>query len=378
MSATWFRRSSRSSGGNSRNTCPKRFAFSSRNWSRYNAAAIKARASIASPRMLTVMCRTDQALRPAAAAPGASPIKTARLTNPVASGPVKTPTAPARYTRSLTTWSSIRKSASIESAGATPISVSCATPTTWHAIPRRGAASVRPGGGGRSPAYGASASAVATPYSPSARRWARRTTRVKRRPLEWGRRESRGHLPDETRRHPRNDIRVVDVQHEPRRRMLAGVHDLENDPHLLGARDRRRGRWPVHLEHVAGHDPVGTATVDEDDLLRRGEDVAVPLSDHEALESLHHRSGAHSTWIRERLERKRQVSVLDARELHDQLIQNLLALHLRDPGDAQRHHHPAPASDVAVDAHDQERIPHMVRRAPWRRDRDLVERDRGR
>src|SRR6266571_4926345 len=151
--------------------------------------------------------------------------------------------------------------------------------------------------------------------------------------------------------------------------MLAGVHDLENDPHLLRTRARCAGRRPVHLEHVAGHDAVGTATVDEDDLLRRGEDVVVPLSDHDAFESLHHWSGAHSTWIRERLERKRQVAVADARELHDQLGQNLLALHLRDAGDAQRHHDTAPASDVTVNAYDQERVAYMVRSAPGRRDR---------
>src|SRR6059058_3193792 len=52
-------------------------------------------------------------------------------------GPVNSATAEARNTRSLTTWSSTRKSARMESTGATPTGVSCVTPTTCTAAPAR-------------------------------------------------------------------------------------------------------------------------------------------------------------------------------------------------------------------------------------------------
>src|SRR5207302_104489 len=81
----WFNWSSRSSGGNNRNTGPKRFALSSWNCSRYSAAAMNASASMARPKTLTVMWRIDQAPRPDAGAPsGASPISNARPRSPVA------------------------------------------------------------------------------------------------------------------------------------------------------------------------------------------------------------------------------------------------------------------------------------------------------
>src|SRR2546422_5679214 len=146
---------------------------------------MKASASSASPSTLSVTCKINQALPPPeGSAPGPSPISNASPTRPVASGPVNSATAEARNTRSLMTCSSIRKSARIDSTGATPTGVSCATPTTCAVAPERGAPSVKARGAGRSPANGASASAVARPYSPSARRCGTRTTGALRRPRQ--------------------------------------------------------------------------------------------------------------------------------------------------------------------------------------------------
>src|SRR2546428_635081 len=174
----WFNWSSRSSGGNNRNTGPKRFALSSWNCSRYRAAAMNASASMARPKTLTVMWRIDQAPRPDAGAPsGASPISNARPRSPVASGPVNTPTADARNRPSLAACSATRNRASMESVGATPTKgVSCATPITCAASPSSGTPSPSARDAGRSPANGANASAVANAYRPSAIRCGARTT----------------------------------------------------------------------------------------------------------------------------------------------------------------------------------------------------------
>src|SRR5437764_737522 len=211
----WFNWSSRSSGGNNRNTGPKRFALSSWNCSRYRAAAMNASASMARPKTLTVMWRIDQAPRPDAGAPsGASPISNARPRSPVASGPVNTPTADARNRPSLAACSATRNRASMESVGATPTKgVSCATPITCAASPSSGTPSPSARDAGRSPANGANASAVANAYRPSAIRCGTRTTgRKAPAPLSAvaGRRSGR-HLPDEPHRHAGNEVGVADI-----------------------------------------------------------------------------------------------------------------------------------------------------------------------
>src|SRR2546430_3839240 len=46
--------------------------------------------------------------------------------------------------------------------------------------------------------------------------------------------ESGRHLPDEPHRHARNEVGMVDVEDQSRRRMIPRVHDLDHDLHLLG------------------------------------------------------------------------------------------------------------------------------------------------
>src|SRR3989454_64222 len=312
----WFNWSSRSSGGNNRNTGPKRFALSSWNCSRYRAAAMNASASMARPKTLTVMWRIDQAPRPDAGAPsGASPISNARPRSPVASGPVNTPTADARNRPSLAACSATRNRASMESVGATPTKgVSCATPITCAASPSSGTPSPSARGAGRSPANGANASAVANAYRPSAIRCGTRTTgRKAPAPLNAvaGRRSGR-HLPDEPHRHAGNEFGVADIQDQPRGRVIARVHDLEHHLHLLGRRARDPGRRPEHFEHVPGRHTLRPSPIDEHDLLRTGQHVEIPLGDHHALESAIHRGRAHLARVLERLE----GVVVAERDLH--------------------------------------------------------------
>src|SRR5207247_1956077 len=233
----WFNWSSRSSGGNNRNTGPKRFALSSWNCSRYSAAAMNASASMARPNTLTVMWRIDQAPRPdAGGASGASPMSNASPRSPVASGPVNTPTADARNRPSLAACS--------------------ATRTTGRKAPAPRDAVT----GGRS-----------------------------------GR-----HLPDEPHRHARNEFGVADIQDQPRGRVIARVHDLEHHLHLLGRRARHPRRRSEHFEHVAGNHAFRTSPIDEDDLLRTGQRVEIPLGDHHALESAVDRGRAHPARVLER------------------------------------------------------------------------------
>src|SRR5205814_1754042 len=80
------------------------------------------------PSTLSATCRTNHAFRPAeGSAPGASPLRIASPTRPVASGPAKNATAEPRSSRSLASCNRTRHSASIEMAGPRPIGVSCET-----------------------------------------------------------------------------------------------------------------------------------------------------------------------------------------------------------------------------------------------------------
>src|SRR2546426_4427015 len=129
---------------------------------------MKASASSAPPDPLSATWRMNHALRlPAASAPpaGVSPLKSARPTSAVASGPVNSATADPRSNRSLASCSSTRHSAKIESAGPNPTGVSCEIATTCTAAPAHGSAMFSARGDGGSLRKGAKASAVPNPYS---------------------------------------------------------------------------------------------------------------------------------------------------------------------------------------------------------------------
>src|SRR5439155_1342598 len=233
---------------------------------------MNASASIARPSTLTVMWRIDQAPRPDGGGPsGASPMSNASPRRPVASGPVKTPTADAPNRPSLAACSATRNRASIERVGATPRKdVTRAMPITWAAMPSRGTPSLRARGADRSPANGASASAAAKAYRASAIKCGTRTTGrnapAPRDAVAGGR--SGRHLPDEPHRHARNEFGVADIQDQPRGRVIARMHDLEHHLHLLGRRARDPRCRSVHFKYVPGGHTFRPSPIDEDDLLR--------------------------------------------------------------------------------------------------------------
>src|SRR5437867_10489702 len=136
---------------------------------------MKASSNKASPSTLSATCNTNQMLRAAiASALGVRPLRSARPTSPVADGAAKKDTADPRSRRSLASCSRTRHSASIESAGPRPTSVSWEIATTCTAAPAEGNAITkarrdREGGDAegdaRRPVKGANTSAVANPYS---------------------------------------------------------------------------------------------------------------------------------------------------------------------------------------------------------------------
>src|SRR5207302_11345863 len=144
-------------------------------------------------------------------------------------------------------------------------------------------------------------------------------------PAEAGTGESGRHLPDEPHRHARNEVGVTDIEDQSRRRMVARVHDLEHHLHLLRRRAGDAGRRLECLEHVTGAHALRASPIDEDDLLGTGEHMEIALGDHGALEPAVHWRGAYLTRVLARLERKRQVAVVDTTELHDQ-VRQLLSL----------------------------------------------------
>src|SRR3989442_1670181 len=275
---------------------------------------MNASASMARPSTLTVIWRIDHAPRAAAGGPsGASPMSNGSPSSPVASGPVNTATADARNSPSLAACSAMRNRASMESVGATPRKeVSRATPITCAPMPSSGTPNASTRGAGRSPANGVNASAAASAYRPSASTWGTRTTGRKApapRDTVAGGRSGR-HLPDEPHRHARNEFGVADIQDQPRGRVIARVHDLEHHLHLLGRRARHSRRRSEHLEHVARDHAFRTSPIDEDDLLRTGQHVEIPLGDHHAFESAVDRGRAHPAGALERLERPSEMPVV--------------------------------------------------------------------
>src|SRR5437870_11495475 len=293
---------------------------------------MNASASMARPNTLTVMWRIDQAPRPDAGGPsGASPISNASPRSPVASGPMNTPTADARNKPSLAACSATRNKASMDSVGATPRKEgSRATPITCAAMPSSGTPNPTARGAGRSPANGANASTAASAYRPSASTCGTRTTGRRApapRDAVAGDRSGR-HLPDEPHRHARNEFGVADIQDQPRGRVIARVHDLEHHLHLLGRCARHPRRRSEHFKYVAGGHAFRASPIDEDDLLRTGQHVEIPLGDHHTLESAFHRGRPHVARVLERLERQGKMPVVDACELHDHVAQPLPPLQL--------------------------------------------------
>src|SRR5213593_5239287 len=343
---------------------------------------MNASASMARPSTLTVMWRIDQAPRADGGGPsGASPMSNASPRRPVASGPVKTPTADAPNRPSLAACRATRNRASMESVGATPRKeVTRAMPITWAAMPSRGTPSLRARGADRSPANGASASAAASVYRASAIKCGTRTTGrnapAPRDAVAGGR--SGRHLPDEPHRHARNEFGVADIQDQPRGRVIARVDDLEHYLHLLGRRARDPRRRSEHFKYVPGGHTFRPSPIDEHDLLRTGQHVEIPLGDHHALESAIHRGRTHLARVLERLERQGEMPVVDAPELHDHVAEHLPPLQFGHARDPDRNDDPAPAGDVAVDPDDEQRVTHVIRRTARRLNRDLIERRRGR
>src|SRR5439155_7551996 len=232
--------SSRSSGGKSWKIWPKRRAFSSRNCSRYSAAALKASAIKPRPRALSATCSTNQVLRaPTVSAPRASPLSSASPTRPAASGAAKNDTAEPRSRRSLASCNRTRQRASIDNAGPRPTSVSCETATTWTAAPAQGIAIVRTRGAGRKPMNGANVSAVANPYSARATRCSVTITPDTGRAHDIGPgRLSGRHLLDQPYRHTPFERRIHDLEQQTRGGLLTRVDDHEDRADFLRCRPR--------------------------------------------------------------------------------------------------------------------------------------------
>src|SRR6266487_226365 len=377
---SWSRRSS---GGKSWKTWPKRRALSSRNCSRYNAAAMNAKAISASPKALSATCRTNHALRAtAASAPGVSPLKMARPTSPVASGAAKNETAEPRSSRSLASCNNTRQSASIESAGPRPTGVSCETATTWTAAPAHGSAIVSARGRARKPINGASASAVANPYSARATRCRVRITAGTSRAHARGGpgRLSGGHLLDQSYRQTAVQPGVHDLDQQAGGGVLTRVHDQQDGAHLFRGRSLIALRRMDDLEDITGSDAVAAPLIDEEVLLRAGDGMRIAPLQQLRSHALLYRRGPHLTRVAERLERHREVTVVNAAVLGDDFGEHLLILDRRDARDTERDDDVAPPAELqrAIDAGQQERIADMIRRVPRRLDRDFLERRRRR
>src|SRR5258708_2645413 len=112
----------------------------------------------------------------------------------------------------------------------------------------------------------------------------------------------------------------------------------------------------------AQDDPVGTATIEEHDLLRAGQLVGITLVDDVRLQPVLDRGRPHFPRVLEGLQRDGEVPVVDAAELQHDVCQNLVLLDLSDAHDAQRHDDFAPLGLGPVDAHHQQRVADVIRR----------------
>src|SRR5207249_5584939 len=120
---------------------------------------------------------------------------------------------------------------------------------------------------------------------------------------------------------------------------------------------------------------VRPPAIDEHDLLGTGENVEIPRGDYGALEPSLDRGGTHLARVLERLERQRQMALVDATELYHHVRQHLPPLGLGHARYAYRHDDASPAGDVAIHAHNQQRVTYVVRGVPGRLDGDLIERN---
>src|SRR5262249_29281621 len=261
-------------------------------------------------------------------------------------------------------------------AGPRPTGMSCEIAMTWNAAPAQGNAIVNARGAGRPPRNGASTNAVANPYSANAMRCRVTIT------ADPGQAHQRGpgglsgrHLLDQPYGKTRLQRGVADLQQETGGGFFARVHDHHHGAHFFRCRARiQLGRF-IYLEDVTNGDPVPTALVDEIELLRAGDRVRVARAEQLAREPLCHRCGTHLPGVAERLERHRDVALVNARELRDDLRQNLLALDLRHAGNPDRHHDiaPIPRFEPGVEPGEQQRVADVIGRVVRRLDRDFLE-----
>src|SRR5436309_139196 len=341
------------------------------------ASAIKAR-----PRALSATCSTNQVLRaPTVSAPGASPLSSASPTRPVASGAAKNDTAEPRSRRSLASCNRTRQRASIDSAGPRPTSVSCETATTWTAAPAQGIAIVRTRGAGRKPMNGANVSAVANPYSARATRCSVTITPDTGRAHDIGPgRLSGRHLLDQPYRHTPFERRIHDLEQQTRGGLLTRVDDHEDRADFLRCRPRIPLCRLEYLEDVAQADAIAAALVDEVVLLGAGDRMRIALGKELAGHPLLDGRRTDLAGVAERLERHRQLALMNALELRDDLREHLLCLDRRDAGDADRDDHVAPPAELepSIDARQQQRIADVERCVARGPDGDLLERGRGR
>src|SRR5256886_2144514 len=341
---------------------------------------MKANAISATPSTLSATCRTNHAFRPAeGSAPGASPLRIASPTRPVASGPAKNATAEPRSSRSLASCNRTRHSASIEMAGPRPIGVSCETATTWAAAPAHGTAIVSARGAAGRPKNGANAIAVVKPYSARAMRCrVTITTGTRSRARERGPGRSSGrHLLDQPNRKTRAETGMDDLDQKSRRRMVAGVNDHHHGAHFLRRRAQGPGRRPIDLEHIARRHAVGASLVDEEVLLRTGDGMRIARLQQLPEEALLDRRGTHPSRIAEGLERHRQIAVMNAAELRDHAREHLFVFQRGHASDSDRYDDIPPAARRGpIDARQQQRITDVVRGVTRRFDGNFLERRR--
>src|SRR6266498_1654539 len=105
--------------------------------------------------------------------------------------------------------------------------------------------------------------------------------------------------------------------------MLARVHDHHDGAHHFGTRSSVRLRGFDDLEHVTRGDALTAPLVDEEILLRSGDRVRIARDEQFAGEALLDRRGTHLPRVAERLQRHRQLTVVNPAVLGDPLRQHL-------------------------------------------------------
>src|SRR6266849_4339492 len=111
------------------------------------------------------------------------------------------------------------------------------------------------------------------------------------------------HLLDQPYRKTPIQTRMIDLQQQSCRRLLASVDDHHDRTHLFRGRARIALRWFEHLEDIAERDAIAATLVDEEVLLRAGERMRIPRVQQPAWQTLLDGGGPHVAGITERLER---------------------------------------------------------------------------